>query len=64
MIVAMLPEPDEELAAGSSTVDRLLEEGDALLERARGTLAEVDVALNTAVVVIPPGALDRDPAGS
>jgi len=60
----MRPEPEDERAPDATTMDRLLEEGEALLESARDTLAEVDVALNTAVVVIPPGALDRDPTDS
>jgi hypothetical protein len=42
-------------------VDELLAEGRRLLDEARATIADLDSAMNTAVNVIPKGALDAPP---
>ena len=42
-------------------VDDLLAEGRRLLDEARATMADLDSAMNTAVNVIPKGALDAPP---
>ena len=48
-----MPEADE--------VDELLANGQRLLAEARATIADADSAMNTAVNVIPRGALDAPP---
>ena len=45
-------------------VDELLAEGRRLIDEARATMADLDSAMNTAVNVIPPGALDAPPDGA
>ena len=46
------------------TLNELLEAGKIVIDEARATLADLDAAMNTAVNVIPPFALDRpDPDG-
>lgn len=49
--------------AESEEVDELLANGQRLLAEARATIADLDSAMNTAVNVIPPGALDAPPVG-
>ena len=50
------------VVAEADEVDELLANGQRLLAEARATMADLDSAMNTAVNVIPPGALDAPPA--
>ena len=49
------------VAESEDEVDDLLANGQRLLAEARATMAHLESAMNTAVNVIPPGALDAPP---